>query len=206
MRNRTLLITILGLAVSTTAFADPRHEERKREERREERREDRREERHQERREERREEHREAVRDHRAHMAPPAARFERHAERRGYLWIPGNYEWRNDNYVWVGGRYEAERRGYRWREPRWESRDGAYIRVEGDWAAMGPTAAPPALREERWEARHGFLYIRGRWDWRGDQWAWTPGHYERERVGHVWREPRWESQGGVYVQVGGTWE
>jgi hypothetical protein len=94
----------------------------------------------------------------------------------------------------------------RWREPRWEVRDGIYIRSEGGWMNEGPNAAPPALREERWEARHGFVYIRGHYDWANGQYGWTPGHYERERVGHVWREPRWEQRDGVYVSVGGVWE
>jgi hypothetical protein len=49
------------------------------------------------------------------------------------------------------------------------------------------------------------VWIRGRWDWRGGEWAWTPGHYERERAGYIWREPRWEQRDGVYVNVEGTW-
>jgi hypothetical protein len=107
--------------------------------------------------------------------------------------------------VWVGGRYERERRGYRYREPRWETRDGVYVRVDGDWAPIGPVAAPPSLREERWESRRGFVWVRGRWDWRGGEWAWVPGHYERERAGYIYREPRWEQRDGVYINVEGTW-
>src|SRR5512146_2238544 len=102
-RTRTLVITLLGLAVSATAFAGP-HERERREERRDERLEG------------------PVVRDHRwggPRAAPPAIRYERHAERRGYVWIPGNYEWQGGAYVWAPGRYEAERHGWRWREPRW---------------------------------------------------------------------------------------
>ncbi|MFT3694243.1 MAG: hypothetical protein QM831_13945 [Kofleriaceae bacterium] len=188
--TRILATMILGLAVTGTAFADP---ERRREERREER--------HEERREERHEERHEGPRG-----APPAARFERHEVRRGQVWVGGSYQWRGGAYVWEPGRYEAERRGYRWREPRWEVRDGVYIRTEGGWIVDGPGMAPPALREERWEARRGFVFIRGRWDWVGGQYSWVPGHYEKERVGHVWHEPRWEARDGVYVRVEGNWE
>jgi hypothetical protein len=84
-------------------------------------------------------------------------------------------------------------------------RDGAYVRIDGEWFAPGPSVAPPTLREERWEARRGFVWVRGRWEWRGGEWAWVPGHYERERAGYIWREPRWEQRDGVYVNVEGSW-
>ena len=44
------------------------------------------------------------------------------------------------------------------------------------------------------------------WDWGNGQWNWVPGHYERERVGHHWRERRWENRDGVYINVEGGWE
>ena len=146
------------------------------------------------------------VRDHRhPYEAPPAARYERHDHRRGYVWVNGNWDWRDGRYVWVGGRYEPERRGHRWREPRWEVRDGAYIRVDGGWVAVGPVAAPPVLRVERWDPRPGFVFIRGHWEWRDGEWAWMPGHYERERAGYIYREPRWEQRDGAWVSIEGTW-
>jgi hypothetical protein len=206
--TRLFITSILGFAISATAFtvtasADPdRRREERRDEHKEQRHEEqRREERHEEKREERREERHEGPR-----AAPPGARFERHENRRGYTWIGGNYEWRGGAYVWNPGRYEAERHGYRWREPRWEVRDGVYVRTEGGWIVDGPGIAPPAIREERFEARRGFVWIRGQWDWGNGQWNWVPGHYERERVGHHWRERRWENRDGVYVNVEGGWE
>ena len=45
---------------------------------------------------------------------------------------------------------------------------------------------------------------RAQWDWGNGQWNWVPGHYERERVGHHWRERRWENRDGVYVNVDGA--
>ncbi len=197
--TRIVLTSLLGFSISATALAGPEH---RREERKEDRHEEkRREERHEQKREEHREERHEGPRSR-----PPAARFERHENRRGYAWVGGNYQYRGGAYVWEPGRYEAERHGMRWREPRWEARDGVYFRTDGGWINDGPSAAPPALREERWEARHGFVYIRGRWNWADGQYAWTPGHYERERAGHRWREPRWEQRDGVYISVDGSWE
>lgn len=213
--NRLLHVVLLGgtlVATASPAFADEhRREEERREERHEEHREERRaEERHEERREERAEERHEAHLDARERArwsghAPPALRYERHEPRRGYTWIGGRWDWRGGNYVWVGGRYEPERRGYIWREPRYEMRDGVYVNIDGGWVVTGPRAAPPVIREERWDARPGFVWIRGRWDWNGADWAWVGGHYERERTGYIWRDPRWEMRDGVYVKVEGDW-
>ena len=197
---RNLMPVLWMFVLATPALAGPHGHER-----REERREERHEERREEQREVRHEERREERHDMGPRMGPPAARFERHEMRHGYVWINGRYDWDGGRYVWVPGRYEHERVGFRWREPRWEVRDGVYVRVDGGWDPLGPTAAPPPIRVERWAARPGFVWIRGHWDWRG-QWVWTPGHYERPRAGYVWREPHWEPQGGVYVQVGGTWQ
>jgi hypothetical protein len=84
-------------------------------------------------------------------------------------------------------------------------RDGAYVRLDGGWITLGPAAAPPVVREERWEARPGHIWVRGHWDWVNGSWTWIPGHHERERAGYIWREPRWEMRDGVYVKVEGSW-
>jgi hypothetical protein len=202
--NRLLYTALLGGTLMTTAghaYADPeRRAEERHEEHREERHEERRaEERHEERREVRAEDR------HWSHAAPPALRYERHEPRRGYAWIGGRWDWRDGRYSWVAGRYEPERRGFIWREPRYELRDGVYVNIDGGWIAAGPRAAPPVLREERWEARPGQVWVRGHWDWNGADWAWVGGHYEGERAGFLWREPRWEMRDGVYVKVDGAW-
>ena len=213
MRTRILISTLLGIGtIASVGWAEPRHEQRHeehpaahREDHREaEHREDHREAEHRE--AVRRDEHREAAR-HWSREAPPAARYERHEEHRaGYVWVGGRWNWNGSRYDWVGGSWAAERRGYRWREPRYEVRDGEYVYVDGGWDVMRPGAAPPAVREERWEARHGYLWLRGHYDWRDGEYVWVGGHYERERPGYRWREPRWELQGGVYVSVDGGWE
>ncbi|HMG24990.1 MAG TPA: IPT/TIG domain-containing protein [Kofleriaceae bacterium] len=72
-------------------------------------------------------------------------------------------------------------------------------------AADLPREAPPSPREERIEARAGFVWIQGRWDWRAGKWDWIPGHWERERAGKHWREARWEQRDGGYVLIDGEW-
>lgn len=84
---------------------------------------------------------------------PPPVREVLPAERPGYVWAPGHYEWRGDRYVWRRGHWMEERVGYEYREPRWvQRRNGDWVLVGGDWVA----------RHERY-ARNG------RWDRDGRQ-------------------------------------
>jgi hypothetical protein len=44
--------------------------------------------------------------DHdRGYRARPAARFERHGERRGYRWIGGEWRWNAGRWIWAPGHY-----------------------------------------------------------------------------------------------------
>jgi len=66
--------------------------------------------------------------------APPPRRDERHdANRPGYVWVDGDWDWKGGKYEWTAGHWERERAGKRWRASRWEQRDGAWARVDGDW-------------------------------------------------------------------------
>jgi hypothetical protein len=67
----------------------------------------------------------------------------------------------------------------------------------------GPTEPPPP-RAEAPAAHAGFVWIPGRWDWRG-KWEWVPGHEERERAGKKWREGRWDHRGDQWVYSDGEW-
>jgi hypothetical protein len=108
----------------------------------------------------------------------------------------------------MNGHYEKEHHGKKWREARWEHQGDNYVLVDGDWidADVRPTAAPPAMREEKFEARPGFVFVRGRWDWRNGNWEWMAGHWEKERPGKRWREARWEMRDGSYQLVDGAWD
>ncbi len=72
---------------------------------------------------------------------------------------------------------------------------------------MYPTVAPPPMRVESYgNARSGFLWVTGRWDWRDGNWAWVDGHWERERANMQWVPGRWELQGNYYVWVESRWD
>ena len=67
--------------------------------------------------------------------------------------------------------------------------------------------APPAPRHEVVPvARAGHVWVRGHYQWRGNQYAWVPGHFVRARAGYVFREPQWVQRNGAWVLVGNTWE
>ncbi len=49
------------------------------------------------------------------------------------VWIPGYWNWSNDQYVWVPGRYEPGRVGYNWVPNRWEHVNGRWQMTGGAW-------------------------------------------------------------------------
>ena len=68
-------------------------------------------------------------------VAPPPPRVERvPAARRGFVWVPGNWDWNGRRYIWRAGHWERTRRGYRYRQDRWVERDGGWVRERGGWA------------------------------------------------------------------------
>ena len=81
--------------------------------------------------------------------APPPPRHEVvPAPRTGWVWAPGHYEWRGNEYVWVEGHWMRDRVGYEYREPRWVQRaDGSWILVGNNWEQR------MAERQARREAR-----------------------------------------------------
>jgi hypothetical protein len=66
--------------------------------------------------------------------APPEARYEAVPQaRRGMLWVPGHWDWRNNRHVWVRGVWVRERAGYHYRQPAWVERDGRWAMERGNW-------------------------------------------------------------------------
>lgn len=139
--------------------------------------------------------------------APPPPRAEKIGKRRNFVWVTGQWEWNGGKWEWQAGHWERERHGKRWRERRWEKKGDIWVKIDGDWidVDLHPTAAPPALQEEKWQPRSGFVWVRGNWDWQNGKWTWVAGHWERERSGKRWREPKWELQGGAWILVNGDW-
>lgn len=73
-------------------------------------------------------------------VAPPAPRHEIvPAPRAGWVWAPGHWEWRGNQYVWMEGQWMRERSGYEYREPRWVQRgNGEWVLVGNSWERRGP--------------------------------------------------------------------
>ena len=67
--------------------------------------------------------------------APPEPRAERTPPpRRGYVWAPGHWDWRNNHHVWVRGAWIRDRKGYHYTAPAWQERDGRWEMQRGNWA------------------------------------------------------------------------
>jgi hypothetical protein len=66
--------------------------------------------------------------------APPPLRAERAPPpRRGYVWVPGYWDWRSHRHLWVKGTWMRDRPGYTYRQPKWEERDGRWQMERGNW-------------------------------------------------------------------------
>jgi hypothetical protein len=67
-------------------------------------------------------------------IAPPPPREEVISqERRGHVWAPGHWEYKNGKYKWKKGHWVKARRGYHYSEPRWIERDGRWFMERGAW-------------------------------------------------------------------------
>jgi hypothetical protein len=74
----------------------------------------------------------------------------------------------------------------------------SYVEVE---------VAPPALREEVIpEARVGYVWAPGYWEWRRHEHIWVTGHYIRARHGHHWVSAHWNHEGERYRFEVGHWD
>jgi hypothetical protein len=71
-------------------------------------------------------------------VAPPPPRFEPvPAPRVGYVWVPGNWQWRQDAYGWRQGYWQPARPDYVYAPGRWMRADGGWRWVEPDWRPSG---------------------------------------------------------------------
>jgi hypothetical protein len=66
---------------------------------------------------------------------------------------------------------------------------------------------PPADRaEELGAAPSGeHLWIRGYWEWSGNEYTWVRGHWEARRPLEVWSPGHWRQTAGGWVWVPGRW-
>lgn len=88
--------------------------------------------------------------------------------------------------------------------------NGCVVRTRGH-VQVAPVAVveveeePPPPQPERVIIRPGFVWIEGRYAYRGGRYVWVGGRYERERRGHRWHPGRWERRGRRHVWIEGRW-
>lgn len=67
-------------------------------------------------------------------VGPPPMRYEAvPAPRRGFVWVPGYWNWEGRRHVWVGGNWVRERPGYVYSQPSWVERGGHWELQRGVW-------------------------------------------------------------------------
>jgi len=67
--------------------------------------------------------------------------------------------------------------------------------------------APPAARYEVVpEARHGYVWQPGYYDYRNRHHVWVKGYWVKERQGQYWHPTRWEQDNGRWHFVKGSWQ
>ena len=69
-------------------------------------------------------------------VAPPEPRQQvQPAPRRGYVWVPGYWNWnaQRNRHVWVQPTWVRERPGYSYNQPQWVERDGRWVLNRGAW-------------------------------------------------------------------------
>ncbi|HEC54214.1 MAG TPA: hypothetical protein ENI30_02795 [Gammaproteobacteria bacterium] len=67
-------------------------------------------------------------------QAPPAERVEViPAQRPGYAWDRGHWQWERGAYAWVPGHWQPVMHNARWEPGHWESRGPNWYWREGHW-------------------------------------------------------------------------
>lgn len=151
-----------------------------------------------------------------------------------YVWQPGYWDWRGNQFFWVNGHWELPpRQNLVWVPAHWETRGNQYVLTAGYWrenqvptvvsSPAAPTSvvvtqpapapqvvvvAPPAPPQEVVYRRPSpyHVWVPGFWAWRGGRYVWIGGHWERPPYGRrSWEAPRWERRGNNYVFIEGHW-
>ncbi|NVB84489.1 MAG: BcpO-related WXXGXW repeat protein [Kofleriaceae bacterium] len=64
---------------------------------------------------------------------PPAIAETAPAAKKGFVWVKGNYEYRDGDYEWVPGHWERERANKRWADGHWDNVGGKWTWTAGSW-------------------------------------------------------------------------
>jgi hypothetical protein len=67
-------------------------------------------------------------------------------------------------------------------------------------------APPPARVEVVPEARVGYVWAPGYWNYNGHEHVWVQGRYIHEHHGHHWVADTWEDRHGRWHFVAGHWQ
>ena len=55
------------------------------------------------------------------------------AEREGYVWAPGYWNYRASKFEWTKGHWVPARKGYKYVAPRWNQENGQWTLYQEDW-------------------------------------------------------------------------
>ncbi|WP_338760783.1 YXWGXW repeat-containing protein [Massilia sp. METH4] len=67
-------------------------------------------------------------------------------------------------------------------------------------------APPPPRHEVVPQARHGYVWTPGYWNWNGHRYAWVRGKYVKARAGYHWAAPSWRERDGRWQLTRGAWQ
>ena len=82
-----------------------------------------------------------------------------------------------------------------------------HVELPGFEIHVGQRAPPPLRHERRMRSPGpGYLWIAGAWDWRGNDWAWMPGRWDRPADrGTSWVRARYRREGAAWRYEPGHW-
>ena len=88
-------------------------------------------------------------------MAPPPPRYEVvPVARPGYVWVPGNWQYRESAYGWRPGYWEPARPDFVYAPGRWVQADGGWRWVEPSWKASRHAEGRHHGHHEDWDDDH----------------------------------------------------
>ncbi len=135
-----------------------------------------------------------------------------------FVWQPGYWDWRDNQFVWINGRWEQPSRpNVTWMPTHWEKRADRWVLTAGYWrdntsptyaassttptqvivtppppptqVIVVPPSPPPPQPEVIYTRPSRYdIWVPGYWSWRYGRYVWVPGHWDRPPRGHH----RWE--------------
>lgn len=149
-----------------------------------------------------------------ASQPPPPPRPETISERPApnFVWLPGYWDFRDNQFRWVEGRWDVPPRpNVTWIGAHWEARGDRFVLVPGYWrelvvaqppSTVVPTPPPqPPVTVVQQPAPPPQVVVVG-----PPPPPRTEVVYSRPSPYHIWVSGYWAWQGNRYVWIGGHWE